>query len=356
MGMSLEIAKKELAATRPTFDQLNLNQLDFNKEMEFAIQIFQNNSYLLTCEPDTVRNCLINVALTGTTLNPVLKQAYLVPRGKKCCLDMSYIGLIKIITDTGSVKHIKSGVVYEKEFFDIELGSGGYVKHKPFLGTGGNGRRIGAYSVATLHDGTFHVDFMYEAELMNIKSRSEGVKSGKNSPWLSDENQMICKTVIKRHWKFLPKSERALMAANAIDIDHENNGIDFKKEKEQKENAQYTQTVPADIELASDEDMTTICTLLDNELFGDVITTAKHPNGFKKAVFKENITKQFDAGVYPKDKATITITFLTEELKKREDAATAGEGVDEPAATEEVVAKPDVDLTAETEEEEGDFK
>lgn len=60
---------------------------------------------------------VFNVALTGLTLNPTLKLAYLVPRYNNASrelevhLEPSYQGLVKLVTDTGSAKSVSSQVV-----------------------------------------------------------------------------------------------------------------------------------------------------------------------------------------------------------------------------------------------------
>lgn len=230
----LQLVQQDLEATKIDFnknvEELGL-KLNFKQELDFAMQAFQKNPSLLSCSPETVRNCLINLSLTNLTLNPLMQFAYLVPRGGKCVVDPSYMGLCKVLTDTGSVVSIKAGLVWSDEPFQIERGSGGFVKHGVAEKLDQNRSFVGAYSVAKLHDGSFHVDWMYPYEIEDIKKRSKGGKS-----WSTDYGEMAKKTVIKRHWKTLPKSERAIMAATAIDIDHENNGIDFKEE--QKE--QYT--------------------------------------------------------------------------------------------------------------------
>ena len=43
MSNALAVIKTELAASRPTFEEMNLNKLSFAKEMEFAIQLFEKN-------------------------------------------------------------------------------------------------------------------------------------------------------------------------------------------------------------------------------------------------------------------------------------------------------------------------
>lgn len=249
MSDKLSIIRNEIELTRPTAEQLGMDKTAFSREMEWAIQVFQGNSYLQNMEQTSVRNCIVNLALTKLSLNPVMREAYLVPRKGKCCLDPSYIGLIKTITQTGAVKSIKANIVHSNEPFEIEQGTGGYVKHG-VVRNGQPGHIIGAYSIAILPDGTPHVEWMYEHELQYIASRSEGVKAGKHTPWNSDPGEMRRKTVVKRHWKYLPKTGRALEAANAIAFDDEANGIDFEKERqeaEQKANAVKAESINIDL-------------------------------------------------------------------------------------------------------------
>lgn len=299
--------------TQPSFEQMNMNKVSFAKEMEYAIQAFQNNSYLLGMEPTSVRNCLVNVALSGLTLNPVLRLCYLVPRKGKLCLDVGYQGMVKILTDTGSLKSIKADMAYEKDTFDIELGTGGFVKHKPFFGSGSRGRKIGCYSIATLNDGSTQIHFMRYDELMAIKARSESVKSGKQSPWDSDEDQMCCKTVIKQQAKFLPKSERSIMAFNAISMENEANGIDFKKEEAERaknnQNPNATPDAPVGEAYATAEDFEIIFDLLNGGKIGNPFLAPGYEKFTIEALVKA-MTKHQAENTLLKDKAETYISWF----------------------------------------------
>jgi recombination protein RecT len=315
---ALEVIKKQLETTRPTFEEMNLNKLSFAKEMEFAIQIFEKNDYLAKMNPQSIRNCLVNIALSGLTLNPVMKFAYLVPRKGICCVDPSYAGLIKIITDTGSVQSVKAAVVYEGEPFDIERGSAGFVRHG--LAPGPRGKERGAYSIAVLNDGTEHIDWMYWDEIMAVKARSESVKADKQSPWSTDQNEMAKKTVVKRHWKYLPKSERALLAAHAIDLDNQTNGIDFEKEQKAKEDAKTaTPNAPIDVALAMDEDLSTLLEWFDNPELPEIIF-----GKIKKSAMRAKIEQKYALGQLEKDKAEEYIKGLQEEVDKAKAAQQEG--------------------------------
>jgi len=84
------------------------NQEKAKVELGFAAMLLQNNETLRKATPDSIMNAVINVARTSLTLNPTLKLCYLIPRDGKCVLDVSYIGLIKILRDNRCIKDIAS--------------------------------------------------------------------------------------------------------------------------------------------------------------------------------------------------------------------------------------------------------
>ena len=325
MALTLVKAKEELLATRPTFDQMNLNHLDFNKELEWAIQAFTTNPKLLACEQVTVKNALINIVMTGLTLNPVMKLAYLVPRKGKCCLDISYVGLVKVLTDTGSVKSVKAKTVFSKEPFEIEQGTNGFVKHG-ICKDGKKGHRIGAYSIGVLNDGSNHIEWMYEEELMAIKKRAQATGG---AVWSSDEDEMCRKTVVKRHYKYLPKSERAIMAAQAIAFDDENNGIDFEKEKQQAGNIPgATPDAPFEDAMATDEDYAEMINLISDPSLGEMF---HYKPTLKVSAMKAKLEKDRGEGNFlEKSKAEEYIKFLNAEIEFAK-----AKPADEPMATPE---------------------
>lgn len=250
MSNQLATIKERLELIRPDFEQLNLTGLSFAKELEFAVQVLSKNSYLAGANPESINNALKNVALTGLSLNPVLKYCYLIPRKEKnvlmCLAEPSYVGLIKILTDTGSVSAISATIVYEKEINSLQIqeGAGGHATHKHYFGKDSPGEPMACYTIALLPNGMKHVSLIRPWQWEDIMKRSESVKSynakkakgeyAATPTWLSDQSEMIRKTAIKNHYKYLPKSERAEMIANVIDLDNQVNGIDFEKEEQKK--------------------------------------------------------------------------------------------------------------------------
>lgn len=297
----LAIIQNHLESIQPAFNdnvaKLGLTNINFNQEMAFAIQAIQENSSLASMPIESIGKAVLNCSLTGLSLNPVLKYAYLVPRKGKCCLDPSYMGLMKILTDTGSVVNIEAQLVYQNEPFEMMRGTDGYIRHGVITNPSqSKGVIIGAYSIANLHNGHKSFEWIDANELMGIMQRSASVQKGKASPWNTDPGEMSRKTVIKRHYKYLPKTDRAIMAAAAIDIDHENNGIDFKEEEQQNSN------ISIDILQVNPENTSTVESMLT------AIMDPKVPNDLfghqTKEQFVQDIRSEYESSQLNVEKAT----------------------------------------------------
>lgn len=203
--------------------------VNYQVEASFALQILTNNDYLASIamnDQDSLKRAVINVAAIGLTLNPIQKLAYLIPRKKQVCLDISYLGLIKLATDCGAVKLVHSEIVYEKDAFR-RLGLGVEPIHEfdPFAD---RGAIRGAYCLAKTHDGEYILTHMSIKDIYSIRDRSESWKAGGKGPWLSDESEMIKKTVIRRAYKSWPKTDSRLRFEEAIDVTNQADPIDFE--------------------------------------------------------------------------------------------------------------------------------
>lgn len=169
------------------------------RELGFAKQIFRKNNALHKCTLESVEDSLMNLARTGISLNPALKLAHLIPRGNKCTLEFSYMGLIKMLKDGGSIKHIEAHIVYEDEEFDYTNET---ITHKKTFAKSekdhNNREIIGAYSKAILPTNESVYCFMPLWELNKIKDYSKG-----GNIWNNWRDEMYKKSVIKRHIKTL---------------------------------------------------------------------------------------------------------------------------------------------------------
>lgn len=202
------------------------------REISFAIQSINKSAQLQKCSRESLMQAVLNVSNVGLTLNPAAREAYLIPRyssisrSMEATLDPSYIGLVKLLTDTGSVKSMVCQIVYSGDKFELDLANNlNPVSHRPELRSFKRGEPIGVYALATLSDNTRQVEWMDIDDVNSIRDRSEtykAFKSGKiqSCTWASDYGEMTRKTVIKRIYKYLPRSEKAQALDKAIELDN----------------------------------------------------------------------------------------------------------------------------------------
>lgn len=232
---------KYLTQPKQAFVAAGGSEQQFAREVNFAMQAMMNNSYLIQCaqnDPQYLVEAIKNVGLTGLSLNPELRLGYLVPYKGKIKFQSSYMGKIDILIRTGVVKDIYAELVYEKDTFVYRKGVNGTLEHTPNVFAKDRGQIVGGYYYAVLANGQVKYDVMPSARIEEIKNRSESVKSGKASPWSTDENEMMRKTIINWAFKFLPKtgiSENMLKVLEAEGDFEREEFEDWRKEQEVKE-------------------------------------------------------------------------------------------------------------------------
>lgn len=222
---------KKMLPEQKKFGSANPFEMNYAQECGFAIQAIQNNPYLLKCSQDSMKAAIINVALTGISLNPALKYAYLVPRRKNdelhAVLDISYMGMIKILTDAGAVKNVSADVVHEHDHFVYSHGSNPIIEHKPNLKASEQerGPMVGAFAIAYFRDGGFQFEVMSKPEIEKVRATSESWKNEDKrqfSPWETWTDEMWKKTVLKRLFKVLPKTNFNDQLIAALSHEHQN--------------------------------------------------------------------------------------------------------------------------------------
>jgi recombination protein RecT len=195
--------------------------INFDRECEFALQALYNNDFAMKIASQNRASLIaavVNIAAIGISLNPAKKQAYLVPRDGKICLDISYMGLMDLAIDSGSIRWGQAELVYEADTFGLN-GVDREPTHlrNPF--SKDRGAVIGAYVVVKTPEGDYLTECMSREEIDGIMARSQSVKSGKSSPWKTDWGEMAKKTVVKRGYKYWPKTDRLDQAIHHLNTD-----------------------------------------------------------------------------------------------------------------------------------------
>lgn len=239
------------------------NLVTYQAEASFALQLVAGSEYLQKCSVESIRNAVINVASVGLTLSPAHKLAYLVPRDGKACLDISYIGLVKIATDSGAVAAVHATMVRANDKFEyIDAFAAPRHKYNPFHTAESRGDILGAYAVAKLTNGITQVETLSLEEIEKIRA----VSKAKNGPWKEWFEEMAKKSVIKRASKLWPRTDRMSKAVQILDehqgneasigpvvIDHETGVVDDARSAHERMAQRRTRLIAA-IKAAADAD------------------------------------------------------------------------------------------------------
>lgn len=213
-GMRLDFEQR-IAASSP---------VQYAQEAHFALQQLAANSYLLGIaqnNPDSLRAALLNVAATGLSLNPVKKQAYLIPRNKSVVLDISYMGILHVAQMSGAIEWGQARIVRAGHTFRLTgINQAPIHEYNPFENDDAAGAIVGAYAVVKLPGGDFLTHCLNMDALLRIRSRSESFKSGKNSPWLTDPEPMMKKSAVRGLAPYMPYRE-AMAQAMTVAVEAE---------------------------------------------------------------------------------------------------------------------------------------
>lgn len=242
MANDIALLSEAVFALRENFTAVAVDRgANFDKEAGFALQILGASDFMMSVAMSNrpaVENAITNIAAIGISLNPAKKQAYLVPRKGKgammICLDISYMGLIDLAVDSGSILWAQANIVREHDNFIVN----GFDKppthgHDPFAGATVRGPIKGAYVVVKTADGEYLTHTMDIESIYSIRDRSESWKAFKDGksksggPWASDESEMIKKTVVKQAYKYWPKTERSGRVDQAIHLLNTDGGEGF---------------------------------------------------------------------------------------------------------------------------------
>lgn len=201
-----------LTKCEKSFNAATKGVLDYRQEASFARGLLDANEFLMSAameNQDAFMRAIINLASIGISLNPALELAYLIPRKGKITYDVSYKGKIALGVQSGSIRFCIPELVYKDDKFKPgKAGDRPIHEYDPFLKTQERGELRGGYAVAKTHSKEYIVSYMSMQSIYAIRARSEAYKSkkGPSGPWVTDADEMIKKTLIRRNSKLWPLS------------------------------------------------------------------------------------------------------------------------------------------------------
>ena len=206
----IKVYEKEVAKALPSV----MTPERFTRIVTTAIT---NTPKLAECTPQSFVGAMLNCAQLGLEPNTPLGQAYLIPYGKQCQMQIGYKGLLDLAYRSGQVSTVYAETVYENDTFDYELGLEPKLKHHPAMSN--RGEPVYYYAVIKLKGEGVVFQVMSRDDIE--KHARKYSKSFNNGPWKTDFDAMAKKTVLKQALKYAPlKTEFARDVAQDDTIKH----------------------------------------------------------------------------------------------------------------------------------------
>lgn len=265
-------------------------QMTFERESALAIQILQKSKALMdiaASNPASITKAVCNLALVGLSLNPATGYAYLIPRKGEACLDISYKGMMKLATDTGSLKYAKADVVFKDDDFQYN-GPTEKPNHRanPFVDD--RGPMVGVYCICKTADNDYLIETMSKADIDVVQQASPS-STNSDSPWRKYPAEMWKKVCIKRALKTVPSTERGDRMAEAVRISDEAMGTAPVTQNHTEEQYDYFLGILGQTDIDADS--------------GDVFYPDAH--SMKLYVFVEQLLQEEILSIYGKYKSGI---------------------------------------------------
>ena len=178
-----------------------------------TLTALRKNPKLLEASRDSLAGALLVASQLG--LEPDGKMGALVPYKGEIQFIPMYQGLIKLAYNSEQVADISAYNVYSNEKWKLQPYTNPPYIHD-MLPPSRRGDYVGSYCVFKIKGSdSCHVEWMWAEEVNKIKAKAMEKKS--NSPWMTDEDEMRRKTVVRRALKYAPMSSEALQAVDLAD-------------------------------------------------------------------------------------------------------------------------------------------
>lgn len=211
----LEQSKREIEIALPR------SIMTPERMLRIAMTEARRNPELLECDKLSFLGAVIQASQLGLEPGSALGQCYLIPfrnhkkNSKEVQFMMGYMGMIDLISRGQKAPIIMPRAVYEGDEFQYSYGINPKLHHIPAQRPDPKLKLHYVYVVANFLDGRKEFDVMTRAEIDEIRGRS---KAQKFSPWQTDFDAMAKKTVIRRIFKYLPKSAEIQRALSLDDL------------------------------------------------------------------------------------------------------------------------------------------
>lgn len=194
----------------------------------------KQNPAIRNATPDSLITAMLACITLDLMPNTPEQLAYIIPYGRGVQFQVGYKGLLRLAHRSGQVRSVNAEVVYAGDTFEVELGTGRKLTHKPNyeVDRTDTSKITHAYAVIELTNGAIIFEVMTRSELDKIKNFAKATTT--DAPWNKWYAEQCKKTVLKRAFKLIPSStidNRLELAAQydswaeAAKLKHENGQV-----------------------------------------------------------------------------------------------------------------------------------
>lgn len=179
-----------------------------------VIAAVANSDALQKCEPQSIMKAAADAAALGMSVDPNIKEAYLVPYKDQASLIVGWRGLRNMAYNTGKVRYLNVGALYEgQEWVQDQLTGVSEIKgHK----TGKEA--IGYFAYMETKDHRIHTHYMTNEEIQDHKKKYAKGYNREGSAWNTDFEKMAKKTVLRQVLSMWAELSPVMLAVDNFEI------------------------------------------------------------------------------------------------------------------------------------------
>lgn len=224
---AVTVFRRKFELWRPRLEVLVPRQVGAERLLNLALSAISRNELLRSTidNPHTQTSILkscIGAAQLGVEIDTPLGEAFILPfySKKKSCyiaqLVMGYPGLVNLGYRSGMIEAPEARVVFEGDLFEYAFGTSAYIKHEP-ASPDQRGDVVAFYAILWVKGSSHPLFEVMPIEDVEVIRDGSPAARNKQSPWWQHPIPMGQKTVLKRVYKYAPKSPEL---ARAIKYDN----------------------------------------------------------------------------------------------------------------------------------------
>ena len=203
------------------FTEIVGDQRAANVYVNSVIVAVASNDRLQQCTPQSVMKSAADAAILGLSVDPNLKEAYLVPYKDQCTMQVGWRGVRNMAYNSGKVHNMNVGRIYEgQEWIEDQLTGEARIE-----GSATSKKPVGYFAYLETRDHRIHTLYMSIDDIHEHKQKYSPGWNRQDSAWNKDFDKMAKKTVLKQmlyQW-----AELSPIALELDDIENTNIGEDF---------------------------------------------------------------------------------------------------------------------------------